>query len=860
MKIANKINLSFSIVVVVLVGISLSILYTAAKNSLEEAIFEHLSTTAQSRARHIETFLEEDKVKMELLAESGGIEDITEEIISNSPNYEELVENASLILKDFMKKEQEAYELLILSPDGKVIGSTDEADIGIDESNEAHFLGGKDRVYIRDAHHSQEQEPGYSISVPIINDNTKEFLGVLVGRFKMDDLNEITTDRSGLGKTGELYLVNKYGYMITRSRFKEDTFLKQKVDTVNYRKSVATHSGSHVEHGSIHVFPDYRGVSVLGTHDYISEMEWSLLAEIDEKEALAPLAVIKLILIIIFCTVPVVGWIIGLLVSRAITAPIHKLRKGIETIGEGNLDTQIKIESNDEIGKLAQSFNEMTVNLRRTTTSIDTLNAANQQLQANEQQLQTANQQLQANEQQLRATNQQLQAKEESLQQTNHDIVERAKELRCMYGVANSIRKRESIEAVLQDIVALIPHGWHYPEITRAKICFNGTEYVSQPFEETRWKQTSDIVLNGEQHGSIEVYYMKEFPILDEGPFLKEERSLLDGITRSISEAIQHNQTEEAKIHAYYELKETNKELKEVQSQMVQSEKLASIGQLAAGVAHEMNTPVGFVASNFQTLGSYVEKIKKLLGMYDELTTNIETLGKAELLNKASIIGQNRRDMKIDFVLEDIQSLFDDSNEGLEKVTDIIQNLRDFSRIDRLGSLEKYNLNEGIKSTLSVAQNEIKYDANVITEFSELPDILCHSDQINQVLLNILLNAAQAIKSQERNEQGAITIRTYTADEEVICEISDDGCGIDPDEISKIFDPFFTTRSAGDGTGLGLAISYDIIVHKHDGKLLVDSTVGEGTKFTIKLPIKQENQNDEKEIINDGKENSIVCG
>ena len=830
MKIANKINLSFSIVVVVLVGISLSILYTAAKSSLEKAIFEHLSTTAQSRARHIETFLGEDKVRMELLAESGGIEEITEEIISNSPNYEELVESASSILKDFMKKEQEAYELLILSPDGKVIASSDEANIGIDESNEAHFLGGKDRTYIRDAHHSQEQEPGYSISVPIINDNGKEFLGVLVGRFEMDDLNRITTDRSGLGKTGELYLVNKYGYMITQSRFREDTFLKQKIDTVNYRMSVATHSGSHAEHGSIHVFPDYRGVSVLGTHDYIPEMEWSLLAEIDEKEALAPLAVIKLIFIIAFCTVPIVGWIIGMLVSRAITAPIHKLRKGIEIIGKGNLDTQIKIESNDEIGKLAQSFNEMTVNLRRTTTSIDTLNAANQQLQANEQQ-QAA---------------------------LMHNMEERMKELRCMYSVSTSIRTRRRLTEVFHDVVAVLPSGWNSPEITRARIRFDEAEYVSEPFEETPWKLRSGIIVDGEECGSVEVCYLEERPALDEGPFLKEERDLIDAIAHALSEAAEHVRAEKALYRAKQAAEETNRQLeksvehanlltqeatttseqlREMQSQIVQSEKLASIGQLAAGVAHEMNTPVGFVASNFETLESYVGKITKLLGKYGELGDNIAASGNTELIDNAAVIADSRRDMKIDFILDDIKDLFDDSKEGLERVTSIIQNLRDFSRIDQPGSLDKYNLNDGIKATLVVAQNEIKYNSDVKTEFSEMPEVLCRSGQINQVLLNILLNAAQAINSQERKDRGTITIRTYATETDVVCEISDNGPGIPPDELPRVFDPFFTTKPVGKGTGLGLSVSYDIIVHKHDGELLVESTVGEGTRFTVRLPL-----------------------
>jgi len=279
-----------------------------------------------------------------------------------------------------------------------------------------------------------------------------------------------------------------------------------------------------------------------------------------------------------------------------------------------------------------------------------------------------------------------------------------------------------------------------------------------------------------------------------------------------------------------------------MQSQLVQNEKLASIGQLAAGVAHEMNTPVGFVTSNFQTLENYVKKIQDMFTTYDELIGQIETLRKTELLNKLEGIVQFRDDLQIDFILEDIQGLFDDSREGLNRITEIVQNLRDFSRIDQPGIHDKYNINKGINATLVVAKNEIKYYADVKTDLSEVPPIFCHSGQINQVFLNILVNAAQAIKTQERYGNGTITIRTYATETEVVCEISDDGPGIPPDNLSKILEPFFTTKPVGKGTGLGLSISYDIIVNKHNGGFFVESTVGEGTKFTIKLPISTKEQ------------------
>jgi len=340
---------------------------------------------------------------------------------------------------------------------------------------------------------------------------------------------------------------------------------------------------------------------------------------------------------------------------------------------------------------------------------------------------------------------------------------------------------------------------------------------------------------------------------------VKDEQGNITSLLGIFWDITDRKRAEETVKTAYEQLERSHRELKEMQCQLVQNEKLASIGQLAAGVAHEMNTPVGFVASNFQTLENYVKKIRDLLITYDELIGQIETLGKTELRNKIEGIGQFRDDLQIDFILEDIRGLFDESREGLERVTSIIQNLRDFSRIDRPGSRDEYDINKGIEATLVVVKNEIKYDADVRTEFSEVPLVFCHSGQINQVFLNILVNAAQAIKSQERDGNGAITIRTYATETEIVCEIADDGPGIAPDNLSRVFEPFFTTKPTGKGTGLGLSISYDIVVNKHHGEFFVESTVGEGTKFTIKLPIGTK-ENEEQEIISDGKKNSIICG
>ena len=338
---------------------------------------------------------------------------------------------------------------------------------------------------------------------------------------------------------------------------------------------------------------------------------------------------------------------------------------------------------------------------------------------------------------------------------------------------------------------------------------------------------------------------------------LKKTTTSIDDLNREIQE---RRKTEESLSLAYEKLEKANRELKEMQSQQVQNAKMISIGQLAAGVAHELNTPIGFVGYNFSTLKSYVEKIENVLRMYAEIIDDIESKDKSELLNRAGIVRETWDSMQIDYIIDDLAQLFEDSQQGLTRITNIVTSLKGFSRIAELKDLNKYNINDGIETTLVVANNEIKYHADVETELAEVPLIICNAGQINQVVLNLLVNAAQAIKSQERDDRGLITIKTYSTDNKVVCEISDNGPGIEPENLQHIFDPFFTTKPIGTGTGLGLSISYDIIATKHNGKLLVDSTVGEGTTFTIELPVKHAKINHKCKVENNGNENRLICG
>ncbi|WP_339734367.1 ATP-binding protein [uncultured Gimesia sp.] len=267
-----------------------------------------------------------------------------------------------------------------------------------------------------------------------------------------------------------------------------------------------------------------------------------------------------------------------------------------------------------------------------------------------------------------------------------------------------------------------------------------------------------------------------------------------------------------------------------LESQLIQSEKLASLGQLAAGVAHEINNPVGFVKSNVGTLSEYVEIFTRLLSLYEELAQAAHSGDKPKQEQIQNQIQTIREEEDLADILEDVNELLSESTEGLVRVTEIVQNLKSFARLDE-ASIKEANINEGITATLKVVWNELKYKSEIVTDLGEIPDIRCSPGQLNQVFMNLLVNAAQAIP-----ERGTISITTEAIDSEIIICISDTGVGIPEQELSQIFTPFYTTKPVGQGTGLGLSIIYGII-QKHNGNISVESEIGVGTTFTIRLPL-----------------------
>lgn len=323
-------------------------------------------------------------------------------------------------------------------------------------------------------------------------------------------------------------------------------------------------------------------------------------------------------------------------------------------------------------------------------------------------------------------------------------------------------------------------------------------------------EQTNEEVVVNHADGRYNIYWEVKTPIYD--PAAPSIATGLLGISTDITK-----------------IKESEEALRLMQAKLMQNEKLASIGQLAAGIAHEINNPIGFVYSNLNTLAKYAQKYNLYIDLLERaLREHLDEGLTGEVL-------KGRAAMKMDYIMQDIDELIDQSCEGVERVKKIVKDMMVFATENTLAS-DGVDLNNCLDSTINIVANEIKYVSNLRRDFALLPKISCNVQQINQVFMNLLINAAHSIKEGGKQETGEICVRTWADADNVYVSVSDTGVGISEQHLGRIFDPFFTTKLLGEGVGLGLSVSLEII-RNHGGDIQVNSEVGKGATFTVRLPL-----------------------
>lgn len=387
------------------------------------------------------------------------------------------------------------------------------------------------------------------------------------------------------------------------------------------------------------------------------------------------------------------------------------------------------------------------------------------------------------------------------------------------YSCASAADAQEALELLSREPFALVVTDVQLPGLSGIELLRKITE---------RYKTTAVIIVSGIDRSQRVMdairlgasdYLVKpcELDVLSISVERALERRMLLRNARRYKQDLENRNAELAR-------KKT--EMERLQAQVLQVEKMTSLGQLAAGIAHELNNPAGFIYSNIDLLKEHVERLKRFLSDYDDVELAPEA---------AARIAAIKKEIDYDNIVADLGSILSDCHIGAERIRDVVQNLRLFSRLDE-AAVKRVDLNEGIESTVRLLSGYYKAGRISLThDYGEIPPVNCYAAQLNQVWMNLLVNAAQALGESH----GEVRITTRCEGRTVIVSISDTGPGIAPEQLKKIFDPFFTTKPVGEGTGLGLSISHGII-ERHGGKIEVESTLGQGTTFTISLPVDAE--------------------
>ena len=874
MKIANKISISFLAVALFLVSTAGAVIYIMVKDNLQKSMYNNLSTVVASRANHIETYLEMLEISVRQLSKSTILENFL--IIKDREDSQnnEAFQQAMRRLKRTKEVNPSVFEFLLLDATGKVVASSDENSIGADKSTDAYFLGGQKTTFIKDVYYAESyKELLMAVSSPFLDSNTGKLLGVIVARVRLNDLNNIVTNKTGMGKTGEIYIVNRYGFMITPSRTTENAVLKQRVDTENVRRARLhkgrKHALSEEKEETANVFSDYRGVQVLGTHTFIPRMQWAVLAEINAEEAFAPLADLRLVFFLILFITVNAAWLSGIYIARFISKPIHRLHKGTEIIGSGNLDYKVGTDAKDEVGQLSRAFDAMTKNLKGSTTSIERLNKQIVQRKWAETKLRESEE------------------KYHNLFESSHDaIMILTSEKGFLSGNPATLRlfgckdEKEFTSLTPADLSPKYqPDGtdsavkaqkmmkmamekgdyffeWTHKRMDNtefpATVLLTSTEISGEKVLQatvrdiTESKQAEDrlrkLSLAVEQNPACIVITDTNGDIEYVNPvFTKMTGYTSEEVIGKNPRILKSGQTP-PEMHK--QLWDTIKSGHKWQGEFCNKRKNGEIyfeNAAISPVINEAGVITHFVANKEDiTLRKKVEKeMKEAIEMKSkfistashELRTPLTSIKEGVNLVYSETTGPLNDDQK---------EFLGIAKRNVDRLARLINDVLDFQKMTA-GRMD-FNLQPAcINETVRIVEETMRPLAkekglNLIIEIDDaVPVVNFDKDKIIQVLTNLVNNAIKF------TETGSIKITTSRNDNSIITAVTDSGCGIKQEDIPKLFQEFqqLATKDADrktGGTGLGLAISKKII-ENHNGKIWAESEYEKGTTFYFTLPM-----------------------
>ena len=866
MKIGLKISLVFFLATLLIAVIATPIFYMVAKDALEKSIFSHLESVSDARTDHLETFLRLNKSLILQLSKSIVIEDFLKTDIK-SPDYAKAFDKISERLERTKDASKFAHEVFVLDSKGKIVTSSYKDRIGLDRSGDTYFYKAKLMSFIKDAYFSEtSKEETLSFSSPIKDGQTGEFLGVVASKVTMDGVNEITTDRTGLGDTGDIYIVNKDGYMITPSRFFENGFLKLKISTEGARKCFedVKKFGAKVHEHSPSIYEDYRGIMVLGTHDHLGEMNWCLIAEIDKLEAFEPLNKLRYLFIGTIFFISLLAWLIGIFVSKIIRVPILKLRKGAEIIGNGNLDYKIDMKTGDEIGYLSQAFNHMTENLKSTTTSINKLNKeikerkeAEETLRMNENKYRTL----------LENLPQKIFLKNENLVyiscnnnfavdlgiksgeisgKTDYDLYpkESAEKYReddkriAKSGKAEAFDEKyvqkgkklivHTIKTLIKDkegnVIGILGIFWDVTQLRKAE------EKIKQAAEE--WERT--------------------FNAISDLIFIQDVDHTIFKVNKAFADVLKMRPDEIIGKKCYELLHKSNKPWPNCPFEKTKQDGKShtqEVDDLNIGMPLLVTTSPLFdnegklwgsvhFAKDITKLKEAEKKVKESVKIKSDFTSMVSH----ELRTPLTAIKEGISivaDETAGKISKEQREFLDIAKRNVDRLARLINDVLDFQKLEagRVEFSMKENdiseVIEEVRETMNPLTRE--KGINLIAKPGEkLPRIGFDRDRIIQVLTNLINNAVKF------TEKGAITVDAYKEGNVIHVSVKDTGLGIRKEDVPKVFHKFEQLAKNGDrktgGTGLGLAISREIII-RHNGKIWVESEFGKGATFHFLLPI-----------------------